>query len=233
MNTRDSFDKWASHYAEAAKTGEEPLWPSETLVRLFKGSYVPGLDRHGYRGKSVLEVGHGNGNNLVFLGSLGLRLAGTEVDERVCAETTRRLAELGLEADLKVGTNQALPWPDGSFDYLVSWNVIHYESTEKDLQKAIQEYRRVLKPGGRFFLSTTGPEHMILEGASLVGPHRYKIGRNDDFRKGEVFFYFDSPGYVHYYFDPHFQDVLVGRTHDHMMTNTLDWFIVTGKRSAA
>jgi SAM-dependent methyltransferase len=231
--SNESFDKWAGYYGDVAKSGEELLWPSETLVRLFKGSYVPGLDRKGYRGKSVLEVGHGNGNNLVLLGSLGLKLAGTEVDERICETTRERLAKFGLEADLKVGTNQALPFADGSFDYLVSWNVIHYEPTEEDMVRAIREYSRVLKPGGRFFLSTTGPEHMILQGARTVGKHRYQICREDDFRKGEIFFYFDEPRYVHAYFDPVFEDVLVGRTHDHMLTDTLDWFIVTGRRGAA
>ncbi len=29
-------------------------------------------------------------------------------------------------------------------------------------------------------------------------------------------------------FDPHFKDVLIGRTRDHLYTETLDWFIITG-----
>ena len=54
------------------------------------------------------------------------------------------------------------------------------------------------------------------------------IGRDDDFRKGQVYFYFDAPNYLHYYFDPHFADVRVGRIHDHLFTDTLDWFVLTG-----
>jgi SAM-dependent methyltransferase len=96
------------------------------------------------------------------------------------------------------------------------------------MQASIKEYRRVLKPGGRFFISTTGPEHLILDGAETVGCHLYRIGREDDFRKGSVYFYFDAANYIHYYFDPHFDDVLVGRTHDQLFTATLDWFVITG-----
>ena len=96
------------------------------------------------------------------------------------------------------------------------------------MKNAIEEYRRVLKPGGRFFISTTGPEHLILKDSRTLGAHRYQIGRADDFRKGQVFFYFDAPNYIQHYFAEHFKDVLVGRTHDLLFTATLDWFIITG-----
>jgi len=85
----------------------------------------------------------------------------------------------------------------------------------------------VLKPGGRLLLSTTGPEHKILDGGETLGGHRYRIGRRDDFRTGEIHFFFDAPDYIHHYFGDAFRDVLVGRTHDRLFTATLDWWIVT------
>ena len=81
-------------------------------------------------------------------------------------------------------------------------------------------------------MSTTGPEHAILKDSRPLEAHRYQIGRADDFRKGQVFFYFDSPADIHFYFRPHFNDVRVGRTHDQLMTETLDWWIVTGVKAA-
>lgn len=224
--SQNAFDKWADSYRQASESGAELLWPSETLVRLFKGHYVPGLDRD-YRGKKALEVGAGNGNNLFFMSSLGLELYGTEVHADICEFAVARMAKLGVKVDVRVGTNRALPFPDDYFDHLVSWNVLHYEQTEETILEALAEYRRVLKPGGRVFVSTTGPEHMILAGAETLGGHRYRIGRDDDFRKGEVFFYFDAPNYIEFYFGQHFQDVRVGRTHDVLLTDTLDWFIVS------
>lgn len=222
-----AFHRWADEYRKASEQGTEPLWPSETLIRLFKGKYVPEMPGT-YHGQSVLEVGCGNGNNLVFLGTLGLTLSGTEVDASILEITGRSLARAGLDADLRTGTNRQLPWPDETFDYLVSWNVIHYDNTEATIRDAIREYARVLKPGGRFFVSTTGPDHLILENAHTLGAHRYEIGRQNEFRKGEVFFYFDAPNYIEYYFGEVFGDVRVGRTHDRLFSETLDWFIVTG-----
>jgi ubiquinone/menaquinone biosynthesis C-methylase UbiE len=223
----DAFNKWSDFHTKLAANTSELLWPSETLVRLFKGNYVPGLDKQ-YKGRTLLDVGFGNGNNLIFLASLGLTLAGTEVTPEICDMVRGRLQRIGHHADLRVGTNRQLPFPDHSFDFLTSWNVIHYEDTENKVRAAIAEYQRVLKPGGRFFLSTTGPEHKILQNGKTLGGHRYQIGRADDFRKGQVYFYFDAPNDVRMYFGEKFRDVLVGRTHDMLLTETLDWFIVTG-----
>jgi SAM-dependent methyltransferase len=228
--TNPAFERWTACHAQAAAAGTELMWPSETLVRLFKGDYVPGLDK-AYAGKRVIDVGFGGGNNLVFLGTLGLALHGTEVTEELCATARGKLARLGYAADLRVGTNRQLPFPDATFDFLVSWNVVHYEDDEKAIREAIAEYRRVLRPGGRLFASTTGPDHMILRDAETLGGHRYRIGRADDFRKGQVFFYFDAPNYVDHYFSEHFAEVRVGRTRDALFTETLDWFIVTGVRA--
>ncbi|MGC8667514.1 MAG: class I SAM-dependent methyltransferase [Chthonomonadales bacterium] len=227
MMEHDPAELWTSYYAKARRDGVDLAWPSETLVRLMKGSYIPGLDRC-YEGKRVLEVGFGSGNNLVFLASLGLEVHAVEVTRQVCALAQERLGRLGITADLRVGTNRHLPYPDSYFDVLVSWNVIHYEDTSRKIEAAIREYARVLKPGGRFFLSTTGPEDMILAEAETVDCHRYRIGRSDDFRKGQVFFYFDAPNCVKRFFQQAFHEVLVGRTRDHLMTQTLDFFVVTG-----
>lgn len=226
-SANEAFRKWATVYKKATRLGDQLLWPSETLVRLFCGNYIPGLNKQ-YHGKSVIDVGLGNGNNLVFLASLGLQLYGTEVAQDICDMVSQKLKILGYASDLQQGTNRGLPFKNNQFDYLVSWNVLHYENNEADIRSAITEYARVLKPGGRFFLSTTGPEHKILKDGSTVGPHLYRIGRRDDFRKGQTFFYFDSSGYIQYYFQEKFADVMVGKTNDFLFTETLDWFVVTG-----
>jgi ubiquinone/menaquinone biosynthesis C-methylase UbiE len=225
----DVAEKWTQAYREFMNDGTELMWPSETLIRLFKGNYVPDMDRN-YAGKKVLEVGVGRGNNLVFLASLGMELCGTELSEEICTDANTKLNKLGYNADLRVGTNRQLPFPDNSFDFLVSWSVIHYEDNEDDMRKAIAEYARVLKPNGRVFVQTTGPEHKILLNSTTLGSHRYQIGRPDDFRAGQVFFYFDAPNYIEMYFGESFKNVMVGRTHDHLFTETLDWFVVTGTK---
>jgi SAM-dependent methyltransferase len=227
MSDLDAFEKWARFYEQAAATGTELMWPSETLVRLFRGSYIPGLPRE-LSGRRVLDVGCGNGNNLPFLAGTGLQVSATEVDAELGRRVQARLARLGHAVDIRVGTNRQLPFETNTFDFLVSWNVVHYEDNEADMRAALREYARVLKPGGRFFISTTGPEHLILRDSERVGPHRYRIGRRGDPRVGQIFYYFDDEASLRAHLAADFTEVLVGRTHDHLMTETLDWFVVTG-----
>jgi SAM-dependent methyltransferase len=220
-------EKWSAAYRALAAEGTEMLWPSETLVRLLKGAYVPDLDRE-FTGKRCLEVGFGNGTNLIFLGGLGLSLHGTEIDERIVEPVTRKIETAGFEADLRVGHNREIPFPDDHFDVLVSWNVIHYETSESAMAEAIAEYARVLRRGGRFFVSTTGPDHKILVGASRVDPHVYRLAFQGDFRTGDSYFCFEATDDVQRFFSRNFDSVMVGRTHDFLLTDTLDWFVVTG-----
>lgn len=220
-------DEWALAYKKLQEDGSELLWPSETLVRLLKGSYISGLPKD-YTDLKLIDVGCGNGNNLVFLIGLGLDCSAVEVTQGLCDEIKEKFNGLGKEVDARCGSNRDLPFGADSFDFLVSWNVLHYEDREVKIEQALQEYSRVLKPGGRFFISTTGPQHKILQGSVALGDHRFRIGREDDFRRGQVFYYFEDEENIERIFSRHFDQLQIGQTHDHLMTDVLNWFIVTG-----
>jgi SAM-dependent methyltransferase len=219
---------WARAYRNAAESGSALAFPNETLVRLLKGAYIPDMPRS-FSGMRALDVSTGSGNNIYLLASLGFDVYGTEIAESICMQTTAELARSGIKVELRVGNNTRLPFENDFFDFLISWNVLHYEDNEAAVVAGIREYARVLKPGGRLLLSTTGPDHKILTNATTLGGHRYCIGRQDDFRKGSIYFYFDAENYLQHYFGMAFGDVMTGRTHDRLFTETLDWFIVTGK----
>lgn len=51
-----AFEKWSEFYLQEAQAGTEQMWPSETLIRLIKGNYIPDIDKT-HEGKKVLEVG--------------------------------------------------------------------------------------------------------------------------------------------------------------------------------
>lgn len=227
---QDPFEKWTQVYKKIIKSGDALAWPSETLIRLFKGPYLPDLQHQHITNKKVLDVGCGAGNNLIFLDSLGLELYATEVTEQLCSIVKQKLNNININIDVRCGTNITLPFPDNYFDFLVSWNVIHYQDNANDMDKAIQEYQRVLKPNGRFFISTTGPDHKIKKNGRSVGKNLYKIGREDDHRAGQTFYYFDTEEEVKIAFTPYFANLQIGRTHDRFFSETLDWFIVTGQK---
>jgi ubiquinone/menaquinone biosynthesis C-methylase UbiE len=223
----ESFEKWKEFYLLSGQNGKELLWPCENLIRLFKGKYISDFERS-FENKKLLEVGFGSGNNLNFFNTLGLKLFGTEVSQDICDNYSKKLASLSISAILREGTNTSIPLEDNYFDYLVSWNVIHYENSEENMIKAIKEYSRVLKPGGRFFISTTGPENSILRNSIKISNHLYRITRNDTFREGEIYFYFDDESSINNYFSINFTDIKIGRTKTDLFSECLDWFIITG-----
>ena len=221
------FESWAVRFGE---TGARVIqFPSETLVRLMKGNYVRGFDRN-YDGKRVLEVGFAYGANLQFMKGLGLEVYGVEVHTDICKMMTERLLGLGIPCVLKPGSNREIPFPDGFFDYLVSWDTLHYEITEELVYEAIREFGRVLKPAGRFFLSTVAPGHTILLQAERLDQHRYRI-REETFRKGEIFFCLDSPGFIEKCFSTQFQHLQIGRTTIDLFESVNDCFVATGVKA--
>ena len=128
------FKKWEEFYSEA---DEKILrYPNEPLARIMKGNYIPGLDKN-YKGKKVLDIGFGHGNNLLFLAQLGFQLYGIEVTPGIGEVVQKRLAQYGYSSTLCQGTNREIPFEHETFDAIVSWDVLHYEGSEENISEAI------------------------------------------------------------------------------------------------
>lgn len=97
------------------------------------------------RGLRVLEIGVGLGADHQRFAEAGARLTGIDLTERAVEHTRRRLSLFALSSNLSVGDAEALDFPDASFDVVYSWGVLHHSP---DTPRAIDEVRRVLKPGG-------------------------------------------------------------------------------------
>ena len=106
------------------------------LVRPWLDAAVAGRDR-----PRVLDAGCGTGWNLHTLAALA---GGVGVD--LNRGGLGRARRLGL-ARLARATVTALPFPDGTFDLVTSFDVL-YALTEADARLAMAEMARVLKPGG-------------------------------------------------------------------------------------
>jgi ubiquinone/menaquinone biosynthesis C-methylase UbiE len=95
---------------------------------------------------TVLEIGPGGGVNLGFL-RREVRWIGVEPNPFFHDRLRDRAACLGLDAEVKLGTAEALPVPDHSVDAVLGSLVL---CSVRDPAAALREVRRVLRPGGRF-----------------------------------------------------------------------------------
>lgn len=99
-------------------------------------------------GGDVLEVAIGTGRNLPFYPA-GVRITGIDLSPAMLAIARERAAELGVEAALREGNAEALPFADNTFDSVVCALSL---CTIPNHAKAIGEMTRVLKPGGKLLL---------------------------------------------------------------------------------
>jgi ubiquinone/menaquinone biosynthesis C-methylase UbiE len=92
----------------------------------------------------VLEIGAGTGLNLAHYPAAVTGLVVTEPDDRMRSLLERRATGRATVSDAPA---EALPFPGGSFDFVVSTMVL---CTVADPEAALGEIRRLLAPGGRF-----------------------------------------------------------------------------------
>lgn len=100
-------------------------------------------------GESLLDVGCGSGLLLESLSrtSPGADLYGVEPSLAMLAAARRKL---GDKAILKQGQAEKLPFPDQSFDIVVSTSALHLFQYPL---AALVEMKRVLRPGGRVVIT--------------------------------------------------------------------------------
>ena len=107
------------------------------------------------RDRDVLEVGSGAGQCSRWVRAQGGRGIGLDLSHRQL-QHSRRLDEVtGLAVPSVRGTATALPFRDASFDAVFSsFGALQFVA---DLDDAVAEVARVLRPGGRFAFSITHP----------------------------------------------------------------------------
>jgi phosphatidylethanolamine/phosphatidyl-N-methylethanolamine N-methyltransferase len=108
-------------------------------------------------GGRILEVGVGTGISLPHY-STESRLFGVDISEPMLRKARRRVAELGLRnvEGLAVMDAERLEFPDNAFDVVVAQYVV---TTVPNPEATLDEFARVLKPGGEIvLLSRIGAE---------------------------------------------------------------------------
>jgi ubiquinone/menaquinone biosynthesis C-methylase UbiE len=94
----------------------------------------------------ALDVGSGTGFLALELAARGHRATGIDFAPAMVAKARDKAASLGLAARFEEGDAENLPYADGSFDLVISRHVLW---TLPHPERALDEWRRVLRPGGR------------------------------------------------------------------------------------
>ncbi len=108
-------------------------------------------------GQRVLDLGCGTGAGTLLAKRThsGVDIAGLDPDEKALARARKKAERAGLTIEFVQGFGDALPFPDASFDRVLSSFMFHHLEREQK-PAVLREVRRVLRPGGSLHLLDFG-----------------------------------------------------------------------------
>ncbi|RPJ58702.1 MAG: class I SAM-dependent methyltransferase [Acidobacteria bacterium] len=134
---------WDRIYAENGRFFTQPHEALPEMVNLLKARSL----------RRVLDLGCGSGRHLVPLARAGFSVFGFDNSTHGLLFAREDLAKEQLKTELQLGDfRNPLPYRDGSFDAVLSIQVIHHADT-KTIERVVAEIGRILAPGGLLFLT--------------------------------------------------------------------------------
>jgi ubiquinone/menaquinone biosynthesis C-methylase UbiE len=157
----DRAPEWPDHYGDLdpSDLGAQNLVSRRRFaLRMLEAATPPG--------SRVLDVGCGTGEIAAQVTALGYEVWGLDIAEPMIREARERFKSTRL----CIGDAEHMPFPDRTFEAVVSLGVFEYLATD---EHALREIRRVLRPGGTVVVSTpsaTSPLHHLDRGLAALGP---------------------------------------------------------------
>jgi SAM-dependent methyltransferase len=129
------------------------------------------------QGQFVLDLGCNNGYGSRILADTCRRVVAVDVSEAAVADAISRFGNFGIEFQTVDG--DTLPFQDGMFDGVVSFQVIeHIEQPDRYLSEIV----RVLRPGGQAIFTTPNREIRLESGMSPWNKYHVQEFRHQELR---------------------------------------------------
>lgn len=115
------------------------------LAAEFEHLFSEALEK---RPAHLLDMGCGSGLYFPVLAGKAERITGVDISSEMVKASQHLLDAKGINTiSVRTGSAEELPFEDESFDAVLGFDVLHHIP---DVERALSEVRRVLRPGGRF-----------------------------------------------------------------------------------
>ncbi len=144
-------------------------------------------------GQRVLDLGCGTGTLAIMAkqSQSSADVSGLDADPDMLKVAKYKATQLNLPVTFDVGFTNKLPYPDASFDRVLSSIMIHHLKTPDKLQTGKEVYR-VLKPGGQLHIIDFGKPYTWY--GKILGPFLHKFEEANDNIDGRLPEMFGAPG---------------------------------------
>ncbi|MDB5988730.1 MAG: hypothetical protein JWQ10_133 [Herbaspirillum sp.] len=139
-------------------------------------------------GKTVLDIASGEGYGSAMLADKALKVIGVDISEEAVEHAKRRYKKDNLS--FLAGSCAAIPLPDASVDMIVSFETIEHHDEH---EKMMQEFKRVLRPGGVVIISSPDKQHYSID-PNYSNPYHVKELFEQEFKQ-LVGNYFENVAY--------------------------------------
>jgi SAM-dependent methyltransferase len=119
-------------------------------------------------GQKVLDVATGSGNTAISAARRFSMATGIDYIPDLIEQARERARAEGLDVAFEVGDAENLPYPDASFDVVLSTVGVMFTP---DQERAARELLRVCKPGGKIELANWVPDGYVGNMLRTVGKH--------------------------------------------------------------
>lgn len=144
-----SHDEFLEYYAEKS------IRPAQLQhFRSVKQAILRILDQSNSAGHryNVLDVGCNAGGQCSVWAEDNHHVHGLDINEPLLELARKRASEARQQIDYRLGSATELPWPDQLMDVCIALELLEHVA---NWRSCLQEFARVLRPGGILFLTTT------------------------------------------------------------------------------
>lgn len=110
---------------------------------------------------------------LALFKEYGFDTYGIEIDSKAISEANSFELSKGLALNIQKGDMTSLEFENESFDFVYSYNSI-FHMKKVDIMKAVNELKRVLKPGGLLFLNFLSVDDFRCGKGPHLGDNQYE-----------------------------------------------------------
>jgi 2-polyprenyl-3-methyl-5-hydroxy-6-metoxy-1,4-benzoquinol methylase len=144
-STREEFYEYYAR-ASQSETAEGRFRRIQDVILRIRGNEAAN------RVLDIADIGCGAGTQSIIWAQAGYSVHALDINEPLVQLGRDRAATAGSDIDFRVGSATDLPWGNESMDVCIALELLEHVT---DWEACLNEFVRILRPGGVLFLTTT------------------------------------------------------------------------------